>query len=188
MPAGTIVQYGGASAPTDWLLCDGAAVSQATYAALYAIIGLTYGNPGGGNFNLPDLRRRVPVGKGSGGAVSTLGENDGVAEALRRGTKHRHTAHSHSITDPGHIHGVTDPGHAHSLSTWNGAGGPMLSDGASNAGSQVVLSTNGAATGISINSNSTGITGTVGADGGSAIGTDPLDGGAFLVVNFIIHI
>ena len=61
--AGTVVDFAGSSAPTGWLICNGATISQATYAALYAIIGHTYGaDPGGGNFILPDCRGKATVG------------------------------------------------------------------------------------------------------------------------------
>jgi len=62
---GIVVPWGSASIPSGFLLCDGQSVSQATYAALFAIIGTTYGNPGGGNFNVPDLRDRTIVGVSS---------------------------------------------------------------------------------------------------------------------------
>lgn len=95
-PTGVLAAYAASAAPDGWLLCDGSAVSQATYADLYALIGTTYGNPGGGNFNLPDLRGRVPVGRGTNAAVDTLGENEGVTEANRR-PQHRHTPHLHTV-------------------------------------------------------------------------------------------
>ena len=57
-----------AVAPSGYLICDGSAVSEVTYANLFAIIGYTWGNPGGGNFNLPDLRGYVPVGYKNGDA------------------------------------------------------------------------------------------------------------------------
>ncbi|MBL0264915.1 MAG: tail fiber protein [Leptospiraceae bacterium] len=40
---GTISAYGGNTAPTGWLLCDGTAVSQTTYADLFAVIGCNFG-------------------------------------------------------------------------------------------------------------------------------------------------
>ena len=49
------------SAPPGWLLCDGSAYSQTTYADLFAAIGTAFG-AAGGNFNVPDLRGRAPVG------------------------------------------------------------------------------------------------------------------------------
>jgi microcystin-dependent protein len=96
IPSGVITQYGGSAAPTGWLLCDGTAVSRTTYASLFTALGTVYGvGDGSTTFNLPDLRGRVAVGKGTNAAVDTLGENDGVAEANRR-PQHRHTAHAHT--------------------------------------------------------------------------------------------
>ena len=72
VPAGTIVAYGAASAPTGWLLCNDAAVSRTTYARLFAVIGTSFGTgDGSGNFNVPDLRDRVPLGKGTN--MDTMG-------------------------------------------------------------------------------------------------------------------
>jgi microcystin-dependent protein len=73
-PTGCMFPYGGASAPAAtvggvaaWLLCDGTAVSRTTYAALFAVLGTTYGAGNGSTtFNLPDLRGRVPIGAGTG--------------------------------------------------------------------------------------------------------------------------
>jgi Phage Tail Collar Domain len=59
VPPGTIVAYGGLTAPSSaWLLCDGSSVASATYPALFAVIGTSFGNGsnGAGNFNVPDLR------------------------------------------------------------------------------------------------------------------------------------
>lgn len=54
---GMVAFFAMASAPVGWLVCDGAAVSRAAYAALFAVIGEVFG-PGDGveTFNLPDLR------------------------------------------------------------------------------------------------------------------------------------
>lgn len=88
LPPGALVPYAGASAPTGFLLCDGSAVSRTTYAALYGVIGATYGaGDGSTTFNLPDLRGRVPVGialSGGHAEVSSLGANDGASLANRR--------------------------------------------------------------------------------------------------------
>lgn len=54
---------GTGSQPEGWLTCDGSAVSRTTYAALYAVIGTTYGvGDGSTTFNLPDARGRTIVG------------------------------------------------------------------------------------------------------------------------------
>lgn len=78
LPAGSIIQWGGATAPVNWLLCDGSAVSRTTYASLFAAVGTSYGTGDGTTtFNLPDLRGRVPVGK-NGGSFGTLGATGGA--------------------------------------------------------------------------------------------------------------
>lgn len=56
VPPGTIVAFGGVTAPAGWLACDGAVVATSAYPALYAAIGATWGSPGAGQFSLPDLR------------------------------------------------------------------------------------------------------------------------------------
>lgn len=67
-PTGAIVPYGNATAPGGWRNCNGAFVSQATYAALFAVIGHSHGtDPEDGTFKLPDMRNgAVPVGAGTG--------------------------------------------------------------------------------------------------------------------------
>ena len=52
------------AAPTNYLLCKGGVVSQATYAGLYAVIGSAFntGGEGGGNFRLPNLQNNYPRG------------------------------------------------------------------------------------------------------------------------------
>jgi microcystin-dependent protein len=62
-PAGVISMYGGSTAPSGWLLCDGSAVSRTTYARLFSAIGTKYGSGNGSTtFNLPNFKGRVPVG------------------------------------------------------------------------------------------------------------------------------
>ena len=54
LPAGAVIPYAGSAAPAGWLLCGGQAVSRSDYAALFAIIGTTYGvGNGSTTFNLP---------------------------------------------------------------------------------------------------------------------------------------
>lgn len=64
MPSGVMTPYAGASAPTGWLLCDGAAYSTAVYPALFSAIGYTFGGSGA-NFNVPDMRGASPAGAGT---------------------------------------------------------------------------------------------------------------------------
>jgi microcystin-dependent protein len=73
IPTATIVPWSDSSIPSGFLECNGQAVSQSTYADLFAIIGTTYGDPGGGNFNVPDLADNVPVGKSNNKALASSG-------------------------------------------------------------------------------------------------------------------
>ncbi len=71
VPAGAVMPYAGASAPTGWILCYGQAVSRSTYADLFTAISTTYGvGDGSTTFNLPDLRGRVAAGKDDMGGAS----------------------------------------------------------------------------------------------------------------------
>ena len=78
---GTISAYGGNTAPTGWLLCDGTAVSQTTYADLFAVIGCNFGCSGG-NFNLPDLRGRFLRGRDGS---TTRDPDSGLRTAMNSG-------------------------------------------------------------------------------------------------------
>lgn len=78
-PTGVISAFAGSSAPTNWLLCDGSAVSRTTYADLFSLFGTTYGSGDGSTtFNLPNLKGRIPVGRDSSQTeFDTLGESGG---------------------------------------------------------------------------------------------------------------
>lgn len=53
---GTVKAFAGSTPPDGWLFCDGAQISRTTYAALFAVIGTTYGaGDGSTTFNLPVL-------------------------------------------------------------------------------------------------------------------------------------
>jgi microcystin-dependent protein len=64
IPTGSVTTFAGATAPTNWLLCDGSTVSRTTYADLFAVCGTFYntGGEAGTDFRLPNLKGRVPVG------------------------------------------------------------------------------------------------------------------------------
>ena len=63
IPAGTISAFGGKTAPSGWLLCNGQLVNRADYPALFAAIGTTYGiGDGSTTFAIPDLRGRFVRG------------------------------------------------------------------------------------------------------------------------------
>lgn len=74
-PSGVILPFAGTAAPTGWLLCYGQAISRTTYAALFTVLGTTFGvGDGSTTFNLPDMRGRGVAGKDDmgGSAASRL--------------------------------------------------------------------------------------------------------------------
>jgi len=103
LPAGVMFPYGGSSAPTGYLLCDGSAVSRTTYATLFAAISTTYGvGNGSTTFNVPDLQGNYPRGKDA----DSLGDTGGAASV---DVSHSHTVDSHAHTGPSHTHNTTLP-------------------------------------------------------------------------------
>lgn len=100
LPVGSIMPYGSDTVPENWLLCDGSAVSRTDYALLFSIIGTTYGDGDGSTtFNVPDLRTRVPLGKGT-----ATGEG-GESYNFQLGNKGGEYSHKLTINEmPQHSH------------------------------------------------------------------------------------
>lgn len=98
IPTGSLTAFAGGTAPTGWLICDGAEVSRTTYSDLFAVLGENYGaGDSSTTFNLPDMRGRVPVGVDGGAA--RLSSNDTLGSAA--GTE------THTLTEsemPSHSH------------------------------------------------------------------------------------
>lgn len=119
-PTGTILDYGGVSAPAGYLLCDGSAISRTTYSNLFSVISTTYGaGDGATTFQIPDFRGRVSAGTGTDGNVATQNVLLGGKSGDYRVPTHTHTfsgntgymshnnPHEHAHEGPaGHSHGV----------------------------------------------------------------------------------
>ena len=74
VPPGTVMAFAANATPEGWLLCNGAAVSRSTYAALFAAIGTIYGaGDGSSTFALPNLNNRFIQGSGTAGTVKNAG-------------------------------------------------------------------------------------------------------------------
>lgn len=114
---GIVQDFAGSAAPAGWLLCYGQAVSRTQYAALFAVIGTTFGaGDGATTFNVPDARGRVIAGKDNmgGGAAGRLTSGaGGVNGAALGGAGGGETHTLTTVQMPAHAHGVTDPGHKH---------------------------------------------------------------------------
>jgi microcystin-dependent protein len=145
-PAGMIAPFAGTAAPTGWLACQGQAVSQTTYAALFAAIGTTWNTTGegAGNFRLPDLRGMFVRGTGTNATGSSSGA---VGPSVGAYAADTYLNHSHAITDPTHTHSYTV---VTSASQAQGASGSNYFN--ASAGS----STGAASTGITVDTSTTG--------------------------------
>jgi microcystin-dependent protein len=72
MPSGSVIYVAKNSTPNGYLKANGALVSRATYAALFAAIGTTFGvGDGATTFALPDLRGEFPRGWDDGRGVDS---------------------------------------------------------------------------------------------------------------------
>ena len=164
VPAGVIMPFGGAVAdvPSGYLPCDGTVVAQASYPALFTAIGTNWdiGGEGVGNFRLPDLRGKSPIGLNDG--TLPAGADGGftirILAALggAETDNHTHTTPNHIHTVPSHIHAGTTAGenpafspgadslglelgslndHTHSFTTGSGGPGSTTSSGSGSTGS-----------------------------------------------------
>lgn len=79
---GIIIPWSDTSVPSGFLECNGANVSRSTYAALFAIVGTTYGSGNGSTtFTLPDLQDDVVVGKSPTKALASTGGANTVTQS-----------------------------------------------------------------------------------------------------------
>jgi microcystin-dependent protein len=101
---GEIRIFGGNFAPVGWALCEGQLLSISQNAALFSILGTTFGGNGTNTFALPDLRGRLPIGPGTGPGLApyTLGQQGGTE----------------SVT----LLASQMPAHTHAVNAYNGAG------------------------------------------------------------------
>jgi len=102
--AGIIHPFAGTTAPTGWLICDGAAVSRTTYSELFSVIGTTHGSGDGSNtFNIPDYRGRFlrGVDGGTGRDPDSVGTVSAtVTISIATPALITQTGHGYSSGDP----------------------------------------------------------------------------------------
>jgi microcystin-dependent protein len=87
-------------APVGWALCDGQTLSISQYAALFALLGTTFGGNGTTTFNLPNLQGRVPINVGAGAGLPNYvwGQQGGQASVTLQATNL--PPHTHPIAPP----------------------------------------------------------------------------------------
>lgn len=94
---GEIRMFSGAYAPQGWHFCDGTTLSIQQYEALYSIIGTVYGGDGKTNFQLPDLRGRVPIHTASAYPMGQMAGSEQVTLVESNLPVHTHTANANNV-------------------------------------------------------------------------------------------
>jgi microcystin-dependent protein len=183
LPAGSIIAYGGAAAPSaGYLLCDGTIYTRTTYPALFNVIGTTY-NSGGetaSQFRVPDLRGRVAVGvDGTAARLSAsdaMGNSGGVETVTLTSTQSGVAAHGHA-----HTIGISDPSHSHLVQRggFDAAAGGAVGGGISQNSGTNLGTTQGALTGITI-------TGAITNHAGASAAASHTNLQPYQIVNYII--
>jgi microcystin-dependent protein len=169
VPVGTIAMYGGATAPTGWLLCDGSSFNGTTYSSLNTVLGGT---------TLPDLRGRFPIGDNS--TLTLLGTGGSTTIGVNNLPSHSHA--NTAVLNSGTVT-ITDPGHSHTVN------GQYALTGLDYVGAILEGGAGGGSYGEATATATTGITGTVGT--GITVTNANTGGGEayyqpYLVVNYII--
>ena len=102
---GVVQLFAGSTAPSGWLICNGQAVSRTTYAALFAVIGTTYGaGDGSTTFNVPNLVNKTVRGSNS---LGKTGGADTVTLSTANLPAHTHGAGTLTIDLAGaHTHSI----------------------------------------------------------------------------------
>lgn len=142
IPIGTMTEWPGSAAPTNWLLCDGASLLRASYVDLFAVLGTMYGAVDGTHFNLPNMVNRSPMGQG-GAIVPDLADTWGAATHSM--LLNDLVSHTHAVNDPGHTHPPLSPS-----TTFFGLKPSSTNSGAVGTTYGVAASTGPANTGISL--------------------------------------
>jgi len=190
------------TAPANWLICDGTAVSRSDYAKLFAVLGTTYGvGNGTTTFNLPDLRQRFPMGKSASGTGNTLAGTGGTVDHTHSVPAHYHgmgTGADLNITSSGSgTTGNDSPDHTHSVGIasssvvygWSVVGGSAgyTISGSTTSGGRSAFHTHSTPNHTHGSGNFAGKIGLVtgGVDGNAAM-TSGTQNPPYLVVNYII--
>jgi microcystin-dependent protein len=88
---GEIRMFAGNYAPVGWMLCQGQILPIDQNAALFQLIGTTYGGDGQQTFALPNLSSRVPLHPGSGFILGQTGGSETVTLNTQQIPSHSHT-------------------------------------------------------------------------------------------------
>jgi microcystin-dependent protein len=91
---GEIRVFAGNFAPRGWALCNGQLLPISANAALFNLIGTTYGGDGQSTFALPDMRGRLPIHQGGGYAIGQSGGAETVTLSSQQYPAHAHALYA----------------------------------------------------------------------------------------------
>jgi microcystin-dependent protein len=141
---GSMLMWPTATPPSGFLLCNGQTASRATYAALFAVVGVLFGaGDGSTTFTLPDYRDRMPVGAGTTYSANSLGGSKDASLP-----SHTHTATS-TVTDPGHFHTVAYQSTAGGADYGSAVAGASAGSQTNSAVTNITVATTNASAGVS---------------------------------------
>jgi microcystin-dependent protein len=174
VPIGGWVGYFGTTDPGDtrFVLADGRALSQATYPVLYAMFSNNFDTmfgqsaPSAGQFRIPKMNGRMPVGAGASSGLTTRAVGSGTTGS---GGEEAHTLSTSEM--PTHSHPPTDANNF--LSMLGSTGGGSLFQGALYSGGDSYRMASG---------------GLFGATASTGSGTSHNNMPPFVTTNFLIRI
>lgn len=117
LPIGSIMPYPKATAPENWLICDGSAISRTDYSELFNAIGTTFGEGDGSTtFNLPNIKGRTIVGLDTDDTdFNTIGKV--LGEKTHTLTVEEMPKHSHALATPQYYYGESNTGSIYGANT-----------------------------------------------------------------------
>jgi microcystin-dependent protein len=176
VPIGTILPFGGTTAPTGWFMCNGSEYSISAYELLHDVIGASFGISSlpTSLFKAPDMRGRSLLGALDGATGTTRVLNDGAAN----------TVGNYGGSDGAFIAEDDLPEHTHSLEGDAGTQFYATNNDVTNPADSGAVATLPSATGALTGS---GITRTEGISDRSTTQTEFKTVSPFATVNFIIY-
>lgn len=145
VPAGAIMDFAMAAAPTGWLACDGQSLAVASYPDLFNAIGYTYGGSGA-NFNVPQAITRYRRHRDNASVSGAVGTTQAACNAahthnISLNTSNESNDHTHSfsgntgVDSPDHTHTTTGLPFVAGNNNNNGGGGGAFAAISSTQGS-----------------------------------------------------
>lgn len=95
---GSVIMWTSVNLPSGWYFCHGQSLAVTDFPTLFNAIGYEFtAVAGGANFNLPDMRDRLPRGSAAVVGVPDIGDTEGADEVTL--TTPNLPAHTHGLVD-----------------------------------------------------------------------------------------